>query len=98
MRKAGTILALVILLPLAAPAKGEGAAPAEALYRERCASCHEMGVARAPRTELLRQMPRDRILLALTSGSMSVQAEGLAREQLERLAAFLGAPPSTQAA
>jgi polyvinyl alcohol dehydrogenase (cytochrome) len=91
-------LVLVIVLPLATPARGDGAAAAEALYRARCAQCHDVGLGRAPQTDVLRQMPSDRILLALTNGSMSSQAEGLAREQLEGLVAFLSAVRSTNQA
>jgi polyvinyl alcohol dehydrogenase (cytochrome) len=86
----GTTLALFIFLLLTSPARGEGSAVGEALYRERCAQCHDAGLARAPQIEALRQMPRRRIFLALMSGTMSTQAEGLTGEQIDSLVTFLG--------
>jgi polyvinyl alcohol dehydrogenase (cytochrome) len=74
MGRIGAALALLIFLVLAP--RGEGGATGEALYRERCAQCHDAGVGRAPQTEALRQMPGRRIFLALMSGAMSTQAAG----------------------
>jgi polyvinyl alcohol dehydrogenase (cytochrome) len=85
-------LALLILLALAGSARGQGG-EGEALYRARCAHCHDAGLGRAPQTEALRQMPADRIWLALMSGTMSVQAEGLSDEQIRDLLGFLSSAP-----
>jgi polyvinyl alcohol dehydrogenase (cytochrome) len=41
------LLSLGVILATA-PLRAEEAAPGEALYRSRCAFCHEGGVARAP--------------------------------------------------
>lgn len=43
----------------------------EVLYRERCATCHEGGVARAPDRNALRQLSPERIGFALAYGMMS---------------------------
>ncbi len=66
------------LLPaMAAPALAQSMASAdgEAVYRERCAGCHEAGAARAPDLATLRQMSPDWVLGALQSGSMSTQGQ-----------------------
>jgi polyvinyl alcohol dehydrogenase (cytochrome) len=99
VRRAGTALVLLTLTALAGPARGEGAPTGEALYRERCAQCHDAGVGRASQIEVLRQMPGRRIWLALMSGTMNSQAEGLTGEQIDSLVAYLaGAWPPTPAA
>ncbi len=65
--------------------------PAQALYRERCASCHEGQVARAPSLAGLSQMTPDSILAALgDDGPMKQQALGLTPAQKNALAIFLG--------
>jgi polyvinyl alcohol dehydrogenase (cytochrome) len=98
MGRIGAVLALLIFLALAPSARGEGGATGEALYRERCARCHDAGAGRTPRTEALRQMPGRRIFLALMSGAMNAQAEGLTGEQIDSLVTFLaGARPPTPA-
>jgi polyvinyl alcohol dehydrogenase (cytochrome) len=99
MRSVGAVLALFIFLVLAPSAWGQGRATGEALYRERCAQCHDAGLGRAPQIEALRQIPGRRIWLALMTGTMSVQAEGLTREQIDDLIRYLaGTSPPTPAA
>lgn len=85
-------LAFLMLVLIGAPAVAEPApgGEGEALYRERCAACHEGGVARAPETAALRQMSPRSIAAALTTGSMSAQAEGLGTAQVEALSQYLG--------
>lgn len=63
----------------------------EKLYTERCATCHETGVPRAPNRAALRLLAPDTIRLAMTLGSMRTQAEGLTLPQIELLARTLGA-------
>jgi polyvinyl alcohol dehydrogenase (cytochrome) len=79
-----------LLILLAAPARAEDAANgSEALYRERCAQCHEAGLARAPDRTALAQMSAAAIGRALTSGSMSVQGQDLSAAQRDDLSRFL---------
>src|ERR1039458_6541624 len=61
----------------------------EALYGQRCASCHDGSVARAPNRTALGQMSAENIRFALTSGSMSAQAASLAPAQVNALSQFL---------
>ena len=51
----------------------------EALYQQRCASCHQGGVARAADTKALRQLSAERIGFALAYGIMSQQGRDLSR-------------------
>ena len=60
-----------------------------ALYKSRCASCHDGQVERAPRREALAAMSADNVRFALTLGKMKAQARGLNPQQLSSLAEFL---------
>src|SRR5260370_26858656 len=61
----------------------------EALYKQRCAGCHEGGVPRAPNRAALQQMSPENIRFALKSGSMVIQGLGLSSSQISDLAEFL---------
>ena len=72
------------------PAAGS-ASGGDAIYAERCASCHEGGaVARVPSREAVAAMPVQRIVAALEPGGvMTVQGKELSAEQKQAVAAFL---------
>jgi polyvinyl alcohol dehydrogenase (cytochrome) len=61
----------------------------EALYRQRCATCHDGGVSRAPSRAALAQISQESIRVALTSGSMSAQGANLTPAQIDTLGRFL---------
>jgi polyvinyl alcohol dehydrogenase (cytochrome) len=61
----------------------------EALYKQRCAACHEGGVPRAPNRAALQQTSPENIRFALKSGSMVVQGLGLSSSQIADIAEFL---------
>ncbi len=48
-----------------------------AIYKERCASCHDAPKARVPALAAIKAMSGEAIYRALTSGVMKTQAEGL---------------------
>ena len=81
----------VLLATAVKPSRAEdAAAPAgEALYQQRCASCHEGGAARAPDRNALRQLGEPRIGFQLTYGLMSQQARDLSKDQIGDLVRFL---------
>jgi polyvinyl alcohol dehydrogenase (cytochrome) len=83
-------LALLCLLPVEAPSQGAPPADGEALYLDRCANCHDGGVARAPDAASLRQMSAASIRAALTTGSMSAQGQRLSATEIEAVSRFLG--------
>jgi len=69
----------------------------EALYRTRCASCHEGGVARAPDTNALRQFRPERMSFALMFGMMSQQGRDLSQGEIRDIVRYLvGASPEQQ--
>jgi len=69
---------------------------AEALYRERCASCHDGGVPRAVSAAGLRSLSAERIRVSLTTGVMSEQGRGLSAAQLDALSRHLGSAVAAQ--
>jgi polyvinyl alcohol dehydrogenase (cytochrome) len=62
----------------------------EAIYRERCAACHDLVTARIPPRDALRNMSSARILRALDFGVMMNVAYPLRRDEREAVATFLG--------
>jgi polyvinyl alcohol dehydrogenase (cytochrome) len=74
----------------------------EAVYRERCASCHDSGNAQIPSRDVLKKMTVTRIVRSMDFGTMAGPATPLTREDRDAVAAFLGVPggnvtPSAQA-
>ena len=69
----------------AAPASPEGAA----LYKQRCAMCHDNPQDRVPPLFLIRRRSAEDVIQTLTSGAMKQQATGLSAEQIQALAIHL---------
>jgi len=63
-----------------------------ALYKERCASCHDNPAGRVPPVSALRAMSFLQILRALESGVMKAQAEGLSSNERVAVTAYLAVP------
>ena len=70
----------------AAPVSGE------AVYKERCSSCHDSGNARVPRQAELKKFSVAQILRSLDFGKMNNIAGKLNREERDAVAAYLGVP------
>jgi polyvinyl alcohol dehydrogenase (cytochrome) len=82
---------LVLLFAVAAAAQDQNVtkSDAETLYRQRCATCHDAGVSRAPSRAAMAHMSPENVRLALTTGAMSKPAAGLSSAQLDSLVRFL---------
>ncbi len=96
--RVGALAAVAAFAAGASFAAGEDDAAASALYRERCASCHEGSVERAPDRASMKLLAPDRVRASLTGGSMVEQARGLAPRELDLLAAYLGSAAQTATA
>jgi len=67
------------------------AAPSgEAVFRERCAGCHESSNPRIPPRATLQQLSSSQILRALNYGAMITVAYTMSTEEREAVAGFLG--------
>src|SRR5215831_15274364 len=62
----------------------------EAVYKQRCASCHDSGSSRVPPRDELKKLPAARILRALEFGLMNNVASKLRQEEREAVASYLG--------
>src|SRR5436853_3271320 len=65
-------------------------AAGEAVYKQRCAGCHEQTNPRIPARSSLNQMPATRILSTLDFGVMMTVAYPMSRDEREAVAAYLG--------
>jgi polyvinyl alcohol dehydrogenase (cytochrome) len=70
--------------------------PGSKIFEQRCKSCHEPAIERAPSRSDLANRPRGDIVRALTSGVMKPMAQGLATDQILAVATYL--TPTTAAA
>jgi polyvinyl alcohol dehydrogenase (cytochrome) len=79
-------LCTTVLLAQSTASKADG----EAVYKRRCAGCHEQLNPRIPPRSSLAKMPSERILRALDFGAMMTVAYPLNRAEREAVAAYLG--------
>jgi polyvinyl alcohol dehydrogenase (cytochrome) len=69
-----------------------------AIYKERCASCHDAAKEHTPPLSALKALSPAAVNTALTSGSMRSQAQGLSTDALAALIAYIsptGGTPTT---
>jgi polyvinyl alcohol dehydrogenase (cytochrome) len=82
---------LAVFAPLLAAQDGA------AIYKERCASCHDAPQGRVPSIGAIKQMSVEGVYNALSSGVMKSQADGLSTTQIIALLGYI-APSSGGAA
>ena len=78
----------VYLLILAVPGLLQ-AQDGAALYKARCASCHDSPDGRVPSIRAIKQMTGEAVYAALTNGAMKSQATGLSTQQLVALIVYI---------
>src|SRR5262245_7438127 len=93
MRHACLIALTIAVLSPRMLAAQDGAA----IYKERCASCHDMPEGRTPPLAAIKAMTGEAIFAALSNGSMKTQAQGLAVPQLFALIGYIGPTGSANA-
>jgi polyvinyl alcohol dehydrogenase (cytochrome) len=69
-----------------------------AIYKERCASCHDTPTERVPAIGAIKAMSGEAIYLALTSGSMKTRAEGLSTPEIFALLGYIAPTGGAQTA
>src|SRR5215475_10445987 len=84
MRKA-YLLVLIIRVCAQVLSAQDGAA----IYKERCASCHDAPEGRVPPLSAIKAMTGEAIYGALTTGAMKSQAQGLSVPQLFQLIGYI---------
>ncbi|HWF08784.1 MAG TPA: PQQ-binding-like beta-propeller repeat protein [Bryobacteraceae bacterium] len=60
-----------------------------AIYKQRCASCHDSPAGRIPSIGAIRQMTGEAIYAALTNGSMKSQTSGLSTQEVLSLLVYI---------
>src|SRR5579875_1384301 len=68
-----------------------------AIYKARCASCHETPAPRVPALSAIREMSGEAIYLALTHGAMKTQAAGLSSAEIFAVISYIGPTGGTHA-
>jgi polyvinyl alcohol dehydrogenase (cytochrome) len=61
-----------------------------AIYKERCAKCHDTAVERIPSMTAIKAMSGEAIYAALTNGVMKTQAQGLSTPEIFALIGYIG--------
>jgi polyvinyl alcohol dehydrogenase (cytochrome) len=69
-----------------------------AIYKQRCASCHDAPVGRVPPVSALRAMDAASISRSLETGPMQTQAAGLTAAERNAVVAYLASPKTAGAA
>jgi polyvinyl alcohol dehydrogenase (cytochrome) len=82
-----TCLPMVMILALSAQVLS--AQDGAAIYKERCASCHDAPEGRVPAISAIKAMSGEAIYVALTSGPMRTQAQGLSMAQIFALLGYI---------
>ncbi len=82
----------VLMMPILSAQDGA------AIYKERCAQCHDMPAARVPALATIRAMSGEAIYAALSSGVMKSRAEGLSTADLFALIGYIGPTGGSQPA
>lgn len=85
MRYVCLLAATIFVLSIQNLSAQDGAA----IYKERCASCHDMPEGRTPPISAIKAMTGEAIFLALTSGAMRTQAQGLSTPQIFTLIGYI---------
>jgi polyvinyl alcohol dehydrogenase (cytochrome) len=88
-----------IMVALATLGPGiSGATPSgEAVYQQRCASCHDSGSSQVPTKDALKKLPVVRIRTSMDFGTMGSVATTLRRDERDAVAAYLGVAGGNEA-
>lgn len=78
-----------MVMVLALSAQVLSAQDGAAIYKERCASCHDAPEGRVPAISAIKAMSGEAIYVALTSGPMRTQAQGLSMAQIFALLGYI---------
>jgi polyvinyl alcohol dehydrogenase (cytochrome) len=84
---------LAAVVTIAVCGRNEAAAQTpsgEAVYKQRCATCHDQTSQRIPPRDALQKMPSARIVRALDSGAMMAVAFTMSQAERQAVARYLG--------
>ncbi|MGA9885593.1 MAG: PQQ-binding-like beta-propeller repeat protein [Candidatus Acidiferrales bacterium] len=84
-----TILIAAALICVICPAALADGSNAAAIYKQRCAVCHDHPVGRIPSRDTIKTLPAQQVIFDLTFGVMQPQGLGLSVQQIAALATFM---------
>jgi polyvinyl alcohol dehydrogenase (cytochrome) len=87
-----SVIAITFALGTLVPAVYAAPVSGEAVYQQRCATCHDSANPRVPPRDELKKLSVTRILRAMDFGEMNNIASKLRQEEREAVAAYLGVP------
>src|SRR5215831_13407168 len=85
-------IAIAFALSSFVPAVAAAPVSGEAVYKARCAACHDSNSGRVPPRDELKKLSVARILRTLDFGVMNNMATKLRQDEREAVAAYLGIP------
>jgi polyvinyl alcohol dehydrogenase (cytochrome) len=89
--------AIVAALATLGPGLSAATPSGEALYQQRCASCHDSGKSTIPSKDALKKLTVTRIRTSMDFGTMASPAGTLRRDERDAVAAYLGVAGSSEA-
>ena len=81
---------LAVMIPVLSAQDGAS------IYKERCASCHDMPEGRVPSLSAIKAMSGEAVYVALSTGPMKTQAQGLTTPQIFALLGYIAPTGGTQ--
>src|SRR5881409_1404367 len=87
-----SVITLAFVLSIFVPVLSAAPVSGEAVYKQRCAGCHDSGSARVPPRDELKKFRVAQILRILDFGVMNNIATKLRQDEREAVAAYLGIP------
>lgn len=98
MRRGYLILPILLMAGatyMTSPTALAGGTGPAAIYKRKCAVCHDHPVGRIPSRSMIKTLPAQQVVYALTFGVMQPQGLGLSVQQIAALATFLTGKSST---
>src|SRR5437899_11123838 len=89
------IIVIAFLSSMLVSALSAATISGEAVYKQRCAACHDSGNGRVPARDELKRLTVTQILRTLDFGVMNNISSKLRQEEREAVAAYLGVPGDT---
>jgi polyvinyl alcohol dehydrogenase (cytochrome) len=89
--------AIVAALATLGPGLSAATPSGEALYQQRCASCHDSGKAKIPSKDALKKLTVTHIRTSMDFGTMGGVATTMRRDERDAVAAYLGVAGGSEA-
>src|SRR5437879_7533617 len=87
-----SVTTFAFVLGIFIPALSAATVSGEAVYKQRCAGCHDSNSGRVPPRDELKKLRFTQILRTLDFGVMNNISSKLRQEEREAVAAYLGIP------